>query len=92
LTAAANGAQAEVQGEGTVLTETEAQGASTVLGPPASRLSYFIDGAHTPESMVTCAQWYAQAVHAHGVQPSELGWGKQTGFVFCAAHTVCDAS
>ncbi|KAJ9524029.1 hypothetical protein QJQ45_022482 [Haematococcus lacustris] len=26
-----------------------------------SRLSLFIDGAHTPESMVTCADWFAAA-------------------------------
>jgi len=25
-----------------------------------SRLTVYLDGAHTPESMVTCAQWFAQ--------------------------------
>eukprot|EP00967_Tisochrysis_lutea_P132624 scaffold231813_cov19-Tisochrysis_lutea.AAC.1 len=35
----------------------------------ASRLSYYIDGAHTPESMDTCAQWFAQVAHANGVRP-----------------------
>jgi len=29
-----------------------------------SRLSYFIDGAHTPESMLTAAQWFAHATGA----------------------------
>lgn len=38
--------------------------------PPLSRLSFFIDGAHTPESMVTCAEWFASAVQA---QPQAQG-------------------
>ncbi len=29
------------------------------LGQPESRLSFYIDGAHTPESMETCAEWFA---------------------------------
>ena len=26
-----------------------------------SRLSFFIDGAHTPESMASCGQWFSEA-------------------------------
>jgi folylpolyglutamate synthase len=30
----------------------------------SSRLTYFLDGAHTPESMVTCGTWFAQVTSA----------------------------
>jgi hypothetical protein len=30
-------------------------------GSPAAIVSYFLDGAHTPESMLTCARWFARA-------------------------------
>ena len=32
-----------------------------------SRLTFFLDGAHTPESMVTCAEWFAAAAGAEAV-------------------------
>ena len=28
---------------------------------PATVVSYFLDGAHTPESILTCARWFARA-------------------------------
>jgi folylpolyglutamate synthase len=30
----------------------------------SSRLTFFLDGAHTPESMVTCGTWFAQVTSA----------------------------
>eukprot|EP00798_Chlamydomonas_sp_ICE-L_P029258 gene29259-12502_t len=43
-------------------------------GGPPSRLTYFIDGAHSPESMEACAEWFAQTSNseASGVDPSLL--------------------
>ena len=35
---------------------------------PATSVSYFLDGAHTPESILTCARWFARA--AGGDTPS----------------------
>ncbi|KAK9817171.1 hypothetical protein WJX72_010631 [[Myrmecia] bisecta] len=32
---------------------------SEVPGQSPSRLTFFLDGAHTPESMVTCGEWFA---------------------------------
>lgn len=32
--------------------------------PGASRLSFYLDGAHTPESMATCAAWFAGVIGA----------------------------
>lgn len=32
--------------------------------PPPSSLSFYLDGAHTPESSATCASWFAEAVQA----------------------------
>ena len=52
--------------------EEVSEQAHQVLEPPAGRLSFFIDVAHTPESMVTCAQWYAQAAGHSNV----IGSGK----------------
>ena len=36
---------------------------------PAATVSYFLDGAHTPESVVTCARWFARAA-SNDVPPS----------------------
>lgn len=33
-------------------------------GDYGDRLTYYLDGAHTPESMATCAHWFADASHA----------------------------
>jgi folylpolyglutamate synthase len=33
---------------------------------PTSRLTFFLDGAHTPESMASCAQWFAEEVGGGG--------------------------
>ena len=30
-----------------------------------SRLTFFLDGAHTPESMATCADWFAGVAEGH---------------------------
>lgn len=37
-------------------------------GDGASKLTFFLDGAHTPESLATCATWFADAVAS--VSPS----------------------
>ncbi len=34
--------------------------------PQLPRLSFYLDGAHTPESMAICAQWFADEVGADG--------------------------
>lgn len=33
-------------------------------GSSSSRLTFFLDGAHTPESMITCGTWFAQVASA----------------------------
>lgn len=33
-------------------------------GSSSSRLTFFLDGAHTPESMITCGTWFAQVAPA----------------------------
>lgn len=38
----------------------QSNGAVGVKSP--SRLSFFLDGAHTEESMATCATWFADSV------------------------------
>lgn len=35
-----------------------------------SRLSFYLDGAHTEESMATCATWFADAVGTPGQGPA----------------------
>ena len=37
-----------------------ANGSFTESQPP-TRLSFFLDGAHTPESMESCGQWFGEA-------------------------------
>jgi len=37
----------------------------------SSRLTYYLDGAHTPESMVTCAAWFAQVTPQRQQQPQQ---------------------
>ncbi|KAF8056228.1 ttc30a [Scenedesmus sp. PABB004] len=39
-------------------------------GGGGSRLTLYLDGAHTPESMVTCGVWFAQAAGAGQPQPA----------------------
>ena len=31
-------------------------------GPAVPKLTFYLDGAHTPESMATCASWFADEV------------------------------
>ncbi len=53
----------------------EAEAAPGRTPPPgggSGRLSFFIDGAHTPESMVTCAEWFAATAQAQPVLPGEF--------------------
>ncbi len=38
---------------------------------PAAMVSYFLDGAHTPESILTCARWFARASSSDA--PTESG-------------------
>lgn len=33
-------------------------------GDESDRLTYYLDGAHTPESMATCAHWFADVSKA----------------------------
>lgn len=40
-----------------------------------SRLTVFLDGAHTPESMISCAAWYAQATKQQQQQDSQTADG-----------------
>ena len=59
------------EGEGDSTTSTrEAEG---------SRLSFYIDGAHTPESMETCAAWFAdQCSHVNNAGEAEERWGDES--------------
>ena len=36
------------------------------------RLTYYLDGAHTPESMATCAHWFADASHASSLTENHV--------------------
>lgn len=40
---------------------------------PPSSLSFYLDGAHTPESSVTCANWFAEAVGNNAASFSSAG-------------------
>lgn len=52
MQASSSAQDADAQGSG-----SGAQGA----GSPPLRVSFYLDGAHTPESMATCADWFASA-------------------------------
>ncbi|GAX76208.1 hypothetical protein CEUSTIGMA_g3652.t1 [Chlamydomonas eustigma] len=56
--------------------QTEARGGQPVessgRGSRPSQLSFFIDGAHTPESMEVCAEWFANKQ-----RESEAGMGEE---------------
>lgn len=41
-------------------------GRSQVISDAVEGLTFFLDGAHTPESMETCAEWYAGAISSSG--------------------------
>ena len=48
--------------------------AASAAAPRAPRLSFFLDGAHTAESMVTCGQWFADtSLQAEQAEQSEGG-------------------
>ena len=47
------------------------------------RLSFFIDGAHTPESMETCAHWFADQCEAM----SRCRWYQVILLPFTPLHT-----
>jgi hypothetical protein len=58
---------------------------------PQPRISYFLDGAHTPESMATCAHWFASAC-----QPAPPNASVQRVLIFncmqagsCPLSTCC---
>ncbi|KAK9791368.1 hypothetical protein WJX73_000093 [Symbiochloris irregularis] len=38
--------------------------------PSPSQLTFFIDGAHTPESMTSCGQWFGEAANAAAADSS----------------------
>ncbi|TVU32094.1 hypothetical protein EJB05_23812, partial [Eragrostis curvula] len=38
-----------------------------------SKLVFYLDGAHSPESMEMCARWFAQVTNIDGDQPDSLG-------------------
>ena len=38
------------------------RGLCTQVLADSRQLSFYIDGAHTPESMVSCAQWFTEVV------------------------------
>ena len=48
---------------------------SQAADPP--RVSYYLDGAHTPESMATCAHWFASAC-----QPAQPSGAVQRVLIF----------
>lgn len=54
---------------------------------PASRLSFYLDGAHTAESMVTCAHWFADAV---GQPPAAAAAGEAAAGAAAAAAAVAN--
>jgi len=48
-------------GRSQVLADPAFADAAGAGGGATSRLTFYLDGAHTPESMVTCAAWFAEA-------------------------------
>ena len=55
--------------------EGTAPGAATPPPGAPPRLSFYLDGAHTEESMATCAAWFAGAVGAADPRPDRQGQG-----------------
>lgn len=57
--------------------ELTGDGASRSDVKTMPRLTFYLDGAHTPESMATCAHWFADAVAADtsslAASPGERG-------------------
>ena len=54
----------------------ETLGAEGGGSPP--EVSYYLDGAHTPESMLTCARWFADAAAEHAAAPTGSAGGAET--------------
>ena len=55
---------------------------SPAAGQAPPRLSFYLDGAHTAESMTTCAHWFADAIGSPSAVPAAgvaLGGGSATG-------------
>ena len=61
----------------------DAESAGAARLSAASRLSLYLDGAHTEESMATCAAWFADAVGRAGQQRSNgTAWETQRVLLF----------
>jgi folylpolyglutamate synthase len=54
-------------------------GSSSSSGSSSSRLVFYLDGAHTPESMVTCGDWFATAAAASAEAAGAGGVGVPAG-------------
>ena len=48
------------------------------IGEQPVRLTFYLDGAHTEESMATCGTWFADTVAASGAPDSSSGPGSTT--------------
>lgn len=47
-------------------------GRSQIISDAIESLTFFLDGAHTPESMETCAEWYAGALSSSWIDQPKL--------------------
>ena len=45
---------------------TKWAGRAEVIHDPSGRLSFYLDGAHSPESMEACANWFCSTIQAEG--------------------------
>lgn len=45
---------------------TKWAGRAEVIHDPSGRLSFYLDGAHSPESMEACANWFCSTIKSEG--------------------------
>ncbi|KAH7284522.1 hypothetical protein KP509_34G057900 [Ceratopteris richardii] len=66
--------------------------AQHVQDPEVQGLSFFLDGAHSPESMEACGKWFCSAMRKlyqmKGIQPEVSAMGKNEPVI----HASCDSS
>lgn len=54
------------------LETTSWPGRAEVFNDPSGRLSFYLDGAHSPESMEACSNWFCSAVKAEEGSPEKI--------------------
>jgi folylpolyglutamate synthase len=82
--AAANGTSSGSGGQAAGAEPAAAARAAAEGQQPLPRLSFYLDGAHTAESMVTCAHWFADATGGQPAAPGAAG-AAATGAAAAAA-------